>query len=75
MAKDLRLKLGAAEQQVAAIHEQAKLADSQARQQKAISALYFRMAELEERVNRVSPSQRAAFPAQVYERPARQSNL
>ena len=74
-AKDLRLKLGAAEQQVAAIHEQAKLAESQERQQKAISALYFRMAELEERVNRSSPAQRASFPAQVYERPARQSNL
>lgn len=74
-AKDLRLKLGAAEQQVAAIHEQAKLTESQERQQKAISALYFRMAELEERVNRVSPSQRASFPTQAYERPERQSNL
>ncbi len=74
-AKDLRLKLGAAEQQVAAIHEQAKLAESQERQQKAISALYFRMAELEGRVNRVSPSQRASFPAQAYDRAERQSNL
>jgi len=74
-AKDLRIKLGAAEQQVAAIHEKAKLAESQERQQKAISALYFRMAELEERVNRVSPSKRASVPAQAYERPERQSNL
>jgi len=73
-AKDLRLKLGAAEQQVAAIQEQAELAESQERQQKAISALYFRMAELEERVNRFSPSQRASFPAQGYDRPARQRN-
>ncbi len=74
-AKDLRLKLGAAEQQVAAIQEQAKSAESQERQEKAISALYFRMAELEERVNRASPSQRASFPTQAYDRSARQSNF
>ncbi len=74
-AKDLRFKLGAAEQQVAAIHEQAELAESQERQQKAISALYFRMAELEERVTRGSPSQRASFPTQAYDRSARQSNF
>lgn len=74
-AKDLRIKLGAAEQQVAAIHEQAKLAESQERQQKDISALYFRMAELEERVNRGSPSRRASFPTQAYDHAERQSNL
>jgi anti-sigma factor RsiW len=74
-ANDLRTRLGAAEQQVAAIHEQAELAESQERQQKAISALYFRMAELEDRVNRVSPSQRASFPDQVHDRSERQSNL
>jgi anti-sigma factor RsiW len=74
-AKDLRLKLGVAEQQVAAIHEQAKLTESQERQQKAISALYFRMAELEGRVNRSSPSQRASFPAQAYDRRERQNNF
>jgi anti-sigma factor RsiW len=74
-AKDLRTKLGAAEREVAAIHEQARLAESEERQRKAISALYFRMAELEERVNRVSPSQRASFPAQASDRSERQSNL
>ncbi len=74
-AKDLRVKLGSAEQQVAAIQEQAKLAEYQERQQKAISALYFRMAELEERVKRGSPSQRASYPTQAYDRSARQSNL
>jgi len=73
-ARDLRLKLGAAEQQVAAIHEEAKRAASEERQRKAISALYFRMAELEERVNRASPSQRASA-AQGYDGPARESNL
>jgi len=74
-AKDLRTRLGAAEQQVAAIHEQTELAESEERQQKAISALYFRMAELEDRVNRGSPSQRTSFPTQAYDHTERQSNL
>jgi hypothetical protein len=74
-AKDLWARLGAAERQVAAIHERTQMAESQERQQKAISALYFRMAELEDRVSHFSPSQRASVPAQAYERPERQSNL
>lgn len=74
-ARDLRTRLGAAEQQVAAIHEQARLAESEERQQKAISALYFRMAELEDRVNRSSRSERASFPIQTYDRAERQGNL
>ena len=74
-AKDLRLRLGTAEQQVAAIHEQAELAESQERQQKAISALYFRMAELEERVNRVLAAQTGLSCGQGTNRPERQSNL
>jgi anti-sigma factor RsiW len=74
-ATNLRDRLQAAERQVALIRGEDQAKEAQEKQQKAISALYFRMAELEERVNRVSPSQRASFPAQVYERPARQSNL
>lgn len=74
-ARDLRDKLGAAEQQVAAMHAQAERAESEERQQKAISALYFRMAELEERVGRFSPSRRASFPTHVYGRPERQDDL
>jgi anti-sigma factor RsiW len=74
-ARDLRTRLGASEQEVAAIHEQARLAESQERQQKAISALSFRMAELEERVNRGSPSQRSSFPTRAYDRTEWQSNL
>ncbi len=74
-AKDLRTRLGAAERQVAAIHEQAKLAESEERQQKALSALYFRMAELEERVNRSSQSERASLAAQVRDRLERQNDL
>jgi hypothetical protein len=74
-AKELRGKLGAAEQQVAIIQEERQLAESEERQQKAIAALYFRMAELEERVNRFSPSQRASVRSQGYERPKTQGNL
>lgn len=74
-AKDLSTRLTTAEQNVAQIHEQARLAESEERQQKAISALYFRMAELEERVNRGSSSQRASMPAQVYERAEKRNNL
>jgi predicted anti-sigma-YlaC factor YlaD len=72
---DLRDRLQAAERQVALIHEEDQVKEAQEKQQKAISALSFRMAELEERVNRSSRPERASFPAQVYERPGRQSNL
>jgi anti-sigma factor RsiW len=74
-AKDLRARLGAAEQQVVAIHEQAKLAESEERQQKAISALYFRMAELEERVSRPSRPEKASLPARVHDRHEGQNDL
>ncbi len=74
-AQDLKRRLGAAEQQVATIHEQRQMAEAQERQQKAISALYFRMAEIESRVNRFSPSQRTSVPSQGHERPKAPSNL
>ncbi len=74
-AKDVRARLRAAEQQVAVAHEQARLAESEERQQKAISALYFRMAELEYRVNRSSRPERASLPAQVHDRLERQNDL
>ncbi len=74
-AQDLRFKLVAAERQVVTMQEQAELAKSQERQQMAISALYFRMAELEERVNRSPSSQRTSLPSQGYDRAEKQSNL
>lgn len=74
-AKELRVKLAVAERQVATIQEERQLAQSEERQQKAIAALYFRMAELEERVSRFSPSQRASVRSQGYERPKTQGNL
>jgi phytoene/squalene synthetase len=60
---------------VAAIHEQERLAEAEERQQKAISALYFRMAELEDRVDRSSRPERASLPAQVRDGPERQNDL
>lgn len=74
-AKDLRTRLGAAEQRVAAIHEQARLAESEERQQKAISALYFRMAELEERVDRSSQPDGASLAAEVRNRLERHNDF
>lgn len=74
-AKDLRTRLGAAEKQVAAIHEQTRLAESEERQQKALSALYFRMAELEDRVNRSSRPETASFPIRRYDHAEPQGNL
>jgi len=74
-ATDARDRLQAAERQVALIRGEDQAKEAQEKQQKAISALYFRMAELEERVNRVSPSQRASVPAQAYDRRERQNNF
>ena len=74
-ARDLRTRLGAAERQVAAIHEQARLAESEERQQKAISALYFRMAELERRIDRSSGPQEARFTEWPYGSPERHNGL
>ncbi len=74
-AKSLRTRLGTTERQVAAIHEQAELAESQERQQKAISALYFRMAELEERVDRSSQQDGASLAAQVRDRLERHNDF
>ena len=74
-AKNLRTRLGAAEQHVAAIHEQARLAESEERQQKAISALYFRMAELEDRVNHSAWPERASLRNRAHDRTEQQGNL
>jgi anti-sigma factor RsiW len=73
--RNLRDRLRAAERQVVSIREQDQVKEAQEKQQKAISALYFRMAELEERVNRGSPSRRASFPTQAYDHVEQQSNL
>lgn len=74
-AQDLRTRLRAAEQKLTAVREHEERIESEERQQKAISALYFRMAELEERVNRSSRPERASLPAPVYNRSESDNNL
>ena len=74
-AGDLRTRLTGAEQQVAAIHAEQERAESEERHQKAISALYFRMAELEQRVDHFSPSRRASYPAETRSRPEENGSL
>jgi hypothetical protein len=74
-AQGLRDRLQAAERQVASLRAEDQVKETQEKQQKAISALYFRMAELEERVHRGSPSQRTSFPSSAYDHSARESNL
>ncbi len=56
----LRQELQAARQEIAVARAEKQVKEAQERQQKAISALYFRMQELEKRIDR-SPSPRSAF--------------
>lgn len=53
-------ELESSRQEIALTHEKEQVKNDQERQQKAISALYFRMQELEERVN-ISASPRSSF--------------
>lgn len=71
----LRQELQAARREVAVAQAEKQLKEAQERQQKAISALYFRMHELEERIDR-SPSPRSAFfPAELNGLSDRRSDL
>lgn len=71
----LRQELQVARREVAVAQAEKQLKDAQERQQKAISALYFRMHELEERIDR-SPSPRTAFfPAEQNGLSDRRSDL
>lgn len=74
-ANDLKARLEGAQQEVAAIRTQEQQAEAEERQRKAISALYFRMAELEERVDRFSGPQRARFAERPYGLPEQQNGL
>lgn len=56
----LKQELETSRREIALVREKEQLEDAQDRQQKAISALYFRMQELEQRVDR-SASARPAF--------------
>jgi hypothetical protein len=71
----LRQELQAARQEIAVAQAEKQVKEAQERQQKAISALYFRMHELEKRIDR-SPSPRSAFfPAELNGLSDRRSDL
>jgi anti-sigma factor RsiW len=62
---DLRHELQVAQQEMAVAQAESQLRDAQERQQKAISALYFRMAELEERIDGSASPRTAFFPTEL----------
>ena len=62
---DLRGQLQAAQQHLAVAQEEKQLEEDRQREQKAITALYLRMAELEERVDRFSSPRTAFFPTEL----------
>lgn len=61
---DMRQELHAARQEVAAAQAERQLKEAQEREQKAIAALFFRMQELEERVDRFSSPRTTLLPAE-----------
>jgi anti-sigma factor RsiW len=61
---DLRQELDTARQEVAAAQAERQLREAQEREQKAIAALFFRMQELEERVDRFSSPRTTFLPAE-----------
>ena len=60
----LTQELEVSRQELALTREKEQLEEAQDRQQKAISALYFRMQELEQRVDRSASPRSAFFPAE-----------
>ncbi len=60
----LKQELETSRREIALVREKEQLEEAQDRQQKAISALYFRMQELEQRVDRSAPSRSAFLPAE-----------
>jgi len=60
----LKQELETSRREIALVREKEQLEEAQDRQQKAISALYFRMQELEQRVERSAPSRPASFPVE-----------
>lgn len=72
---DLRKQLQLAKQEVTLALEKEQLKETQDRQQKAISALYFRMQELENQVDRYSSPRTAFLPAEIYDLSDNQSDF
>jgi len=72
---DLRGQLQATQQHLAVAQEEKQLEEDRQREQKAITALYLRMAELEERVGRFSSPRTAFFPTELNGLSDRRSDL
>ncbi len=62
---DLKTQLQDAQQHLAVAQEEKQLEEDRQREQKAITALYLRMAELEKRVDRFSSPRTAFFPTEL----------
>ncbi|MBN2314210.1 MAG: hypothetical protein JXM79_09790 [Sedimentisphaerales bacterium] len=60
----LTQELETSKREIALAREKEQLEEAQEKQQKAISALYFRMQELEERIDRSASPRSAFFPAE-----------
>ena len=60
----LKQELETSRRDIALAREKQQLEEAQERQQKAISALYFRMQELEQRIERSGPPRPASFPVE-----------
>lgn len=71
----LTQELETSRREIARAREKEQLEEAQERQQKAISALYFLMAELEDRVEIVSPPRMISLPTEHYEIPNGQGDL
>ncbi len=72
---DIRGQLQAAQQHLAVAQAEKHLEEDRQREQKAITALYLRMAELEERVDDFSSPRKAFFPTELNGLSGRRSDL
>ena len=72
---DLKGQLQDAQQHLAVAQAEKQLEEDRQREQKAITALYLRMAELEERVDRFSSPRTAFFPTELHGLSDRRSDL
>jgi len=72
---DLKGQLHTAQQHLAVAQEEKQLEEDRQREQKAITALYLRMAELEERVERFSSPRTTFLPAEQNRRSDRPGDM
>jgi anti-sigma factor RsiW len=72
---ELRGQLQGTRQDLAVARAQGQAAEDREKEQKAVTALYLRMSELEQRVERVSQLRSTFMPAVQYRSPDRQDDL